>query len=134
MASKRIKIKGTNKTPTVVFDLDEGLLKIMGRSTTKNPQEFYIKIIRLLETYCVDPKAKTLLILDLEAYNPLSTRFLYKIVQLVSEIELIPECRVKVNWYYDPYDIDIKNDIYLCSKIVQFKINAISYETAEVII
>ena len=37
----KISIEGTSKTPTVLFDAEEGLIELKGRSIPENSIEFY---------------------------------------------------------------------------------------------
>ncbi len=118
------------KTPKLVFDLNNGIIKILGRSTMTHPQEFYPSVVHLIEEYCANPHQHTRLIIDLEYYNSLSKRFLLKIVELISHIDLKRNHTVKISWHYDPDDVGIAEDIKTFSKIIQFRINAIAYELA----
>lgn len=121
---------GFYKNPKLVFDLNDGIIKILGRSTMVHPQEFYPSVINLIEEYCKNPNYKTRLIIDLEYYNTLSSRFLLKIVELISRIELKRNHEVKIDWHYDPDDKGMAEDIKLFSRIIHFRINAIAYELA----
>ena len=127
---KKIELKGNNKAPKMVFDLKSGIIKILGRSTMINPQDYYPSIITLIENYCKDPQQKTFLIIDLDYYNTLSAKYLLKIVELMSKIKKQDGCEVKINWYYDSDDLGLKEEINLFSEIIQFRINAVEYELA----
>lgn len=120
----------TNKNPNLVFDLNKGFLKIEGNSTMNHPHDFYPSVINLIEEYCKNPHLETTLVIDLNYYNTLSARFLLRIVELVSRIELKRNHTVAINWHYDPDDKGIEDDIKLFSKIIHYRINAIAYELA----
>jgi hypothetical protein len=120
--------KNDNKNPKLVFDLNNGIIKIIGRSTMKQPQEFYPSVISLIEEYCENPAEETKLIIDLEYYNILSSRYLLKIVDVLSNLQ--HKHKIKISWHYNPDDIDIAKDIQLFSKIIRFDIKAIAYELA----
>lgn len=119
-----------NKNPKFIFDLNSGIIKILGRSTMSHPHNYYPSVIKLIEEYAQNPEEETLLVIDLEYYNSLSARYLLRIVELVSRIEIKKNHRVKITWHFDPDDRGIENDIKLFSKIIQFKINAVAYELA----
>lgn len=119
-----------NKNPKLIFDLNKGIIKILGQSTMKHPQEFYPSVINLVEEYCKNPHQTTKLVIDLKHYNSLSLRFLLKIIELISQIKYQKGKEVKIEWHYDPDDKGIADDIKLFSKIVQFKIEAICYQLA----
>lgn len=119
-----------NKNPKFIFDLNAGIIKILGRSTMNQPHNFYPSVISLIEEYAQNPVEKTRLIIDLEYYNSLSARYLLRIVELVSRIEIKKNHTVKITWHYDPDDKGIASDIKLFSKIIDFKIKAVAYELA----
>lgn len=118
------------KTPKLTLDLNNGIIKIIGRSTMLQPQEFYPSVINLIEEYCSNPHKNTRLIIDLEYYNSLSSKFLLRIVELISRLNLKRNHTVKISWHYPPDDISIAEDIKIFSKIIQFRITAIAYELA----
>lgn len=117
-----------NKNPKLVLDLNNGIIKILGRSTMHHPQEFYPSVINLIEEYYENPSKDTRLIIDLEYYNSLSSRYLLKIVEIISKIDWKRDHTVKISWHYDPDDIEIAEDIKLFSKVIHFRIYAIAYE------
>jgi len=130
MKKKKIEFKGSNKSPKMVFDLQSGIIKILGRSTMVNPQYFYPSVISLIKEYCADPEKKTLLIIDLEYFNTLSARYILKITKLLARINLKEGYEAKINWFFDPEDLGLKEEINLFNEIIQHKINAIEYEYA----
>ncbi len=95
-----------------------------------NPQEFYPSVIHLIEEYCENPHQHTKLVIDLGYYNSMSSRFLLRIVELISRLDLKRNHTVKINWFYDPEDLGIAEDIRLFSKIIHYRINAVAYELA----
>jgi len=127
---KLLETKGSYQTPKMVFDLSNGIIKIIGRSTLLNPQDYYSDAIKLIENYCKTPNKNTILIIDLEHYNTLTARYLLKIITLVSKLRYMPNCEIKINWYYDFDNLGFKDNISLYSEIISFKINAIEHQYA----
>lgn len=125
-----LSLEGNNKNPDLIFDLNNGIIKISGRSTMIHPQNFYPSVINLIEEYVKNPNTETILEIDLEYYNSLTKRFLLRIVELISRIELKRNHVATINWHYDPDDEGIAYDIKLFSQIIEFRINAITYELA----
>lgn len=113
--------------PTLALDLNNGYIKIQGKSIMVHPQEFYPSVIDLIKKYCENPNQETKLVIDLVYYNSLSKRYLLKIVELISRIELKRNHEVKILWYYDPEDYCILEDIKLFSKIIHFRIKAVEH-------
>ena len=62
---KPIIIEGTPKTPTIRFDVSEGIFEIKGRSIPENSVEFYKPLIDWLENYKETPLDKTVAIFAL---------------------------------------------------------------------
>jgi len=112
----------------LVLDLRNGSIKILGRSTMVNPHDFYSSVLKLVDDYCKQPLKKSFLMIDLEYYNTLSVKYLLRITELISKINLKEGYEIKINWYFDAEEIGIAEDIKLISEIIQFKINAIEHE------
>jgi len=125
---KKIETIGKQKEPKLFLDLKTGMIKIFGRSTMTNPYDFYPSVINLLEEYCKYPAKKSLLMIDLTYYNTSSAKYLLKIAEVMSSIQKKENYEIKINWYYEPDDLFIEEDIKLISDIIQFKINAIEHE------
>ena len=121
---------GVEKTPHLALNLNKGRIQISGRSTMKYPHEFYPSVIFLLEEYCNNPSLETTFVIDLEYYNTLSSRYLLKMVELISRINLKRNHSATIDWHYDPEDDGIAEDIEIFSNIIQFRINACAYELA----
>lgn len=86
---RKIEIKGSEKSPKIVVDPKNGIIKILGRSSMNCPQEFYPTINKILQNYCDSPVEKTQLFLDLECYNTLSSRYILNILKLISRINVM---------------------------------------------
>ena len=56
-----IKIEGTPKTPTVIFDGDSGVLEIKGRSIPENAVEFYKPLVEWIGSYGEGAKDNTVI-------------------------------------------------------------------------
>ena len=79
----KISIDGTSKTPTVLFDSENGVMELKGRSIPENSIEFYKPIVESLDDYAKGPKDKTKVEIQLEYFNTSSSKcildlFLYK--------------------------------------------------------
>ena len=125
---KKFELKGSQKEPKLVLDLRNGSIKILGRSTMVNPHDFYSSVLKLVDDYCKQPLKKSFLMIDLEYYNTLTVKYLLRITELMSKINLKEGYEIKMNWYFEAEDIGIAEDIKLISEIIQFKINAIEHE------
>ncbi len=98
-----IRIEGTPKTPSVVFDTAGGSLEIKGRSIPENSIEFYKPLIDWIESYAKSPQPKTVVNIQLEYFNTSSSKC---ILDLFKKLEAISN-EIAINWYYEEDDEDM---------------------------
>lgn len=98
-----IRIEGTPKTPSVVFDTAGGSLEIKGRSIPENSIEFYKPLIDWIESYSKSPQGKTVVNIQLEYFNTSSSKC---ILDLFKKLEAIDK-EITINWYYEEDDEDM---------------------------
>lgn len=101
-----ITIDGTQKTPTVNFDPDKGVVEIKGRSIPENSIEFYKPLVDWLEKYAGQAKDKTEVNIQLEYFNTSSSKC---ILDVFKKLEAIFKSgnEVLINWYYEEDDEDM---------------------------
>jgi hypothetical protein len=102
----KISIEGTSKTPTVVFDSQEGFLELKGRSIPENSIEFYKPIVESLNDYSDGPNETTKVNIQLEYFNTSSSKC---ILDLFKKLESIHKAgnEVIINWFYEEDDEDM---------------------------
>ena len=103
---KPIIIEGTPKTPTIRFDVSEGIFEIKGRSIPENSVEFYKPLIDWLDDYKETPLDKTVVNIRLEYFNTSSSKC---ILDVFKKLEAIHKAKndVVVNWFYEEDDEDM---------------------------
>jgi hypothetical protein len=101
-----ISIESTNKTPSVQFYEDKGIIEIKGRSIPENSIEFYKPLVEWLEEYGRSPLKKTIVNVQLEYFNTSSSKC---ILDVFKKLEAIHdgENEIMVNWYYEEDDEDM---------------------------
>jgi len=101
-----IIIEGTQKTPTVEFNAEEGKIELKGRSIPENSIEFYNPLIAWLDEYGKNPKDETIVNIQLEYFNTSSSKC---ILDVFKKLESIAKAGhdIKVNWYYEEDDEDM---------------------------
>ncbi len=101
-----IIIEGTQKTPTVEFNAEKGVMEIKGRSIPENSIEFYNPLIAWLDEYGKNPKEETIVNIQLEYFNTSSSKC---ILDVFKKLESIAKAGhdIKVNWYYEEDDEDM---------------------------
>jgi hypothetical protein len=98
-----LSLEGTAKTPTVDFKV-AGELLIKGRSIPENSIEFYKPLIDWIAAYSDNPKANTLVNIQLEYFNTSSSKC---ILDVFKKLESISDSSVSVKWYYEEDDEDM---------------------------
>lgn len=101
-----IKIEGTPKTPTVLFDPD-GTIELKGRSIPENSIEFYKPIIAWLDDYNNNAKPETNVIIQLEYFNTSSSKCILDVFKKLEAIQTGGNSNVLINWHYEEDDEDM---------------------------
>lgn len=96
----------TPQTPSINFDDASGFMEIKGRSIPDQPDEFWLPILNWFESYMLNPRDKTTVVIDLEYFNISSSKrilfLLYKLNELVESKK-----DVHVEWLYRESDEDM---------------------------
>lgn len=102
-----LKIEGTGKTPTVMFNPNVGQLELSGRSIPENTMEFYGPLFDALDQYILTPSPKTIFNVQLEYFNTSSSKCLLDIFKKLQSLQLSGKSQVKVVWCYEEDDDDM---------------------------
>ncbi len=105
---EKLEIEKKTNTPSVIFDHESGHMKIEGRSIPENPGEFYDDIIDWVKEYFKQPKANTVIDLNLEYVNSGSSKYLLGLFRVIKD-EAQKGRNITVNWYYEEDDEAILN-------------------------
>lgn len=98
-----INLEGTEDTPKILLDKNNGIFEISGRSLPEDSAEFYNPVIEWLEEYKSNPNGSTDFIFKLEYFNTASSKL---ILDLLSQLEDIPGATI--HWYYHEDDEDMQ--------------------------
>jgi len=101
-----LDIKATNDTPRVLFDPDNNLFEISGRSLPEDVVSFYQPVLDWLDDYSLHPLKKTDFVIKYIYFNTATS----KLVQdILTKLEYIKETgnEVKISWYYEQDDEDM---------------------------
>ena len=101
--SEPIIIEKTETTPEVIFDKENSVFRITGRSIVENAHEFYHPIREWLIEYIKDPNEKTELTLNYEYLNSSSSLQLMKLIFILEELTESGK-KVKVEWLHERDD------------------------------
>jgi hypothetical protein len=100
-------LSGTEKTPNVSFNYNDGNLELRGRSIPENSLEFYDVIFNWVDNYANDPKSETHLHLKFEYFNTSSSKC---ILDLMKKLERMhgSKTQAKISWYFESDDEDMQ--------------------------
>ncbi|MES2284218.1 MAG: DUF1987 domain-containing protein [Bacteroidota bacterium] len=100
---KPLKLKQTEDTPQVVFDILKNEFKISGKSLPEDPSEFYEPIIKWVKSYIKEPSPYTELKINIEYFNSGSVKQIMVLLTTLEEI-ISTGNKIKIMWYYDKND------------------------------
>ncbi|MCQ2249537.1 MAG: DUF1987 domain-containing protein [Bacteroidales bacterium] len=103
---EKLFIEETEDTPEVTLDPQEGVFKISKISVPENALDFYRPILDWIKEYAEDPNAQTVFDFDLEYVNTASSKQVIQVILLLQKVA--EKGDVKVNWYYESIDEDMK--------------------------
>ena len=122
-----IKIDGTPKTPTVNFDIESGLLELIGRSIPENSIEFYKPVLEGLDQYSGSPKDKTKVNIKLEYFNTSSSKCILDVLKKLEGIHKSGS-EVIINWHFEEDDEDMEEAGEDYQAIIQVPFHMIEVE------
>lgn len=96
-----LHIEGSQSTPNIVADWEQGRLTMQGDSHPENSFEFFGPVIDWIERYLKESAAPFYLELRLIYMNTSSVKAMMDIFDLLEEAHGRGR-QVSVNWYYDP--------------------------------
>ena len=102
----KINLEGTNKTPKITFNEEDGVLELKGRSIPENSIEFYKPLVDALDDYSKNPKNLTRVNIHLEYFNTSSSKCILDIFKKLESIKNSGN-EVNINWYYEEDDEDM---------------------------
>lgn len=114
-------LEGTNKTPQLDFNSNEGRFLIAGRSIPENSIEFYKPLFEWLDNYVSQAKSNTILDVKLEYFNTSSSKCLVEIFRKLEALQQKND-NVLINWYYEEDDEDMQESGEDFQEIIDVKI------------
>ena len=121
-----IKIKGTDDTPNVILDSENGIFEISGRSLPEDVAAFYEPMLEWLDEYAEKPNSKTVFDFKLEYFNTASSKLLLDVL-----LKLEDMCDdgkdVLVKWHYPDDDEDMQEAGEEYADIVDVPFEQVSY-------
>jgi len=121
-----IKLKGTDDTPSIILDKENGIFEIAGRSLPEDVNAFYEPILDWLSDYAGGPNSETVVTFKLVYFNTASSKLILDILLKFEEISETGS-DVLIKWYYPEDDEDMEEAGEEYSEIVEIPFEQISY-------
>ena len=110
-------IQSSERTPSITFNISENNLTIKGRSQPEDVLGFFKPVLDWLDTYFKQVKDQVEMSFNLEYFNTSSAKI---VVDILMRIKTAQQngVDVKILWYYEEYDEDMKEAAEHLSEIV----------------
>jgi hypothetical protein len=121
-----LDIRGTTDTPKVLFDSENNIFEISGRSLPEDVITFYQPVIDWLDDYKQIPNKNTEFVFKYIYFNTATSKLIQDILLRLEQIHETGN-EVKVIWYYeeddeDMYDLglEFKENVDIPFEIVEY--------------
>ena len=106
----------TSSSPEIHLSPEENRFEISGRSAPEDVRSIYYPVLEWIDKFVTEVSVKSpytdrnplLFKFDFEYFNSSSAKFLYDIIYRLKEL-LNTGVPVKVEWYYDAEDTDLRD-------------------------
>ncbi len=103
---EKLIIEETEDTPEIILDPEQNIFKISKISVPENALDFYKPVLEWIKEYAERPNVQTVFDFDLEYVNTASSK---QVIQVILQLQKVAEkSDVKVRWYYESIDEDMK--------------------------
>lgn len=99
--------KKTEETPAIIFNPNKNVFQLVATSWPENALGFYAPILDWLREYFENPNELSVIEFRLDYFNTSSAKQIAKVLTLLKEKSA--KSNIKIKWFYDPEDIDMKN-------------------------
>jgi len=103
-----LQIASTPKTPFISFDPESGKLEMKGKSIPENSKGFFEPIYNWLEQYRLQPKADTIIEIQLDYFNTSSAKCIADFFKKLDNMHVSGLTSITVNWHYNEDDGDMQ--------------------------
>lgn len=125
---EQLKIEAGDKSPEILLDASQGIVKISGISDEQDALATYFPVLQWLDSYVAHPQQHTRVALDFKYYNTASAKSLFEVLKRVSKLQHGGRS-VEVNWYYEQGDENMQDEIDNFSDIAHIPIKAIEKQS-----
>ena len=97
----------SNTLPKVVYEEFEGTLKIFGRSTSPEVEEYFEEFVPYLKDNLLKRPTDMAVAFDFEFFNTKTSRILMKIMYILKKHVYDEGHSLKISWTYEEEDEDL---------------------------
>lgn len=121
-----LQIIGTDESPNVLLDKENGKFEFSGKSLPEDVKAFYAPIIDWLKEYATCPNDETLVNFKMDYFNSASAK---QILDILTHFEKVHKQgkQVLVRWYYLEDDEDMQDAGLSYQGIVDVPLENIAY-------
>ena len=101
---ENIKIDGTDKSPSVILNKEEGLLEFQGRSLIEDSEKFFMPLVEWILKYIEQPHKQTIINFKFEYFNTSCSKWLITITKQLKKL-YETDHNTEINWYYEDEDV-----------------------------
>jgi hypothetical protein len=96
--------------PEVFFNAETGICEISGESYMEEAYKFYLPLINWIKEFVLNEKKPLELNIKLIYFNTSSSRLILDILDILKKFRDDGN-EIKVIWYFDPEDPDVKDEV-----------------------
>ena len=104
---KNFYMEGSDKTPSINLDAQNGEMEFSGKSIPENSADLYEPVMEWIDKYLETPAENTTFVVKLEYFNTSSSKYLLEIFRRFEEL-FKAGMKVAVQWYYELEDEDMQ--------------------------
>ncbi|MFZ5970770.1 MAG: DUF1987 domain-containing protein [Bacteroidota bacterium] len=98
-----LNLEGTEDTPKIILNKQNGIFEISGRSLPEDSAEFYRPVLEWIANYGKDPNPTTEFAFKLEYFNTASSKLILDVLSALEDIK-----GMKILWYFHEDDEDME--------------------------
>lgn len=117
-----LNLEGTEDTPKIILDKNNGIMEISGRSLPEDSTDFYKPVLDWIEAYAQDPNPTTTFVFKLEYFNTASSKLILDVLYALEDIK-----GIKVAWYFQDEDEDMEEAGQEFSELVEIPFEFVAY-------
>lgn len=117
-----LSIKGTEQSPTILFDPQRGHFEISGKSFLEEPVEFYKPVLEWITQYSQRPNPAPSFVFKFEYYNTATAKLIFDMLAVLERIE-----GARIIWTFPADDPDMKESGLDFAELVNIPFEFIPY-------